>query len=71
MIIIVLVYVANIFLNRFLTFLTVRNEGQKIGIMTYDWQWLWFVPVLGNTFCVAYFIVSLKRRTNWFTGKYW
>jgi hypothetical protein len=61
--IIIIVYVLNVFLNRWLNkILHIKHDGPII-------VWLWFLSVF--TTLVFLIIIINEIRGNWFTGKYW
>lgn len=66
-VIVILVYVANVFLNRFLTYLSVKNQGKNSSV-TYDVWYIWFVPIIGNLWCTLDFLSSINNNFN---GKNW
>jgi len=75
--IIILAYVANIFFNRWLTYLAVKNQG-KGESATYGNGWLWFIPAVGTGVCILDWVHSLAYKKsgsnncfNWFNGKNW
>jgi hypothetical protein len=72
--IIILAYVANIFFNRWLTYLAVKNQGKGLTV-SYDAWGVWFVPGIGNIWCLLDFLFSLSEKdskwSNWFNGKHW
>jgi hypothetical protein len=72
--IIILAYVANIFFNRWLTYLSVKNQGKWLTV-SYDDYFVWFVPGIGTIWCLLDFLSSLSEKnspwTNWFRGKNW
>jgi len=74
--IIILAYVANIFFNRWLTYLAVKNQG-KWESVTYGNGWLWFIPAAGTLVCILDWVHSLAYKksdskwSNWFNGKNW
>jgi hypothetical protein len=61
--IIILAYVANVFLNRWLNKIDYKNYGSSIE------PFLWFLPIIGT----IVFLCSLigEWKDNWFTGKNW
>ena len=63
-------YVAHIFLCRYLTYLSVRNQGKFLTI-TYEAPFLWFVPGIGTLWCLFDFLASLNHVRGVFTGKNW
>lgn len=69
--IIILAYVANIFLTRFFTYLAVKNEGRHMSV-TYSHFILWFIPIIGNIACFIDWLTSINYdNRSWFTGKNW
>lgn len=64
-IIIIILYILNIFLNRYLNKIAYKHSGA-----TKAWQ-IWFIPIL-PTLVLFFGIISEKINfDNWFTGKYW
>lgn len=69
-IIILLAYVANIFLNRWINKLIYRNYNETI------WVGGWFLAVFGTVFFIVVYAYHLsddlfEEKSNWFTGKNW
>jgi hypothetical protein len=66
--IIILAYVANVFLNRWLNKIIYKELNHEKVL------WLWFIPVL-ITIVFIWVILEesekFKFKSNWFTGKYW
>ncbi len=64
-IIIILVYILNVFFNRWLN---------KIMYKKYDKEpipAIWFLSFIGTIICFIAFYKELEIKDNWFTGKYW
>jgi hypothetical protein len=64
--IIILAYIANIFLNRWLNYKLWQQDKD-----TPKCPLMWFIPV---AYVIAFIIVILDNeewKNNWFTGKYW
>jgi hypothetical protein len=65
--IIIIAYVLNVFLNRWLNKLIYkydRDPELMIGV--------WFIPIVSTLFfLIVLIILSANKDTNWFTGKYW
>jgi hypothetical protein len=65
--IIILAYVANVFLNRWLNKIVFKIDEDYVIIPN-----IWFVPVVVT---IAFLVIIIKEKnkpeTNWFTGKYW
>ena len=65
--IIIIAYVLNVFLNRWLNKLIYkydRDPDLMIGV--------WFIPIVSTLFfLIVLIIVSADKDNNWFTGKYW
>ncbi len=69
--IIILAYIASVFLNRFFTYLAVKNQGKNLT-MTYEYWVIWFIPAVGTLFCLIELLLSMKNNNNnWFSGKNW
>jgi hypothetical protein len=70
--IIILAYVANVFLNRTLTYFSVKNQC-KYYTISYDFPFVWFIPIWGNIWCTLDFISSFDNKNNRgkFYGKNW
>ncbi len=67
--IIILTYIANIFLARFFNKLLFKLDENFNSIPI-----IWFIPLIGLvSYSVIYLIESSKsnNRSNWFTGKDW
>lgn len=59
--IIILAYVANVFLNRWL-------NKQLFRVCKYpSLVWFWFIPIFGT----PVLLLLLLENTDWFTGKHW
>ena len=65
--IIILAYVANVFLNRWLNKIVFKIDNYYVIIPL-----IWFVPVVVT---IAFLVIIIEEKnkpeTNWFTGKYW
>ena len=65
--IIILAYIANVFIARYLNYLLYKKDDEF-----YPKHWgVWFIPI-GPV--VAFTIILLERikiKKNWFTGRYW
>jgi uncharacterized membrane protein len=62
-VIIILAYLGNIFLNRWLNKIDYKKYHGSIE------PFIWFIPIIGT----VVFLVSLvgEWKNNWFTGKNW
>ena len=71
--IIITAYIANVFLCRRLTRLSVKNQGKYMTV-TFDYPVVWFIPILGNIWCSLDYFSSLSdkdcKRSRFF-GKNW
>lgn len=64
--IIILAYVANVFLNRWLNKIYWKQDNNNKVL-----PWSWFFSLF-NTAVLLYLIVDKSfEHINWFTGKYW
>jgi hypothetical protein len=63
--IIILAYVANVFLNRWLNKIAWKKELIDILPIT------WFIPILSTIGYLSIFINEINPKSNWFTGKNW
>ena len=63
--IIILAYVANVFLNRWLNKIAWKKELIDILPIT------WFIPILSTIGYLSIFINEINFKSNWFTGKNW
>jgi len=62
--IVVLAYVANVFLNRWLNKLWVKENPNNPIIPL---AWFFSIPAT-----IAFFVmINSLKNSNWFTGKYW
>jgi len=63
---IILAYIGNVFLNRWLNKIVYKKNIAKIEVFT------WFIPVLVT---IAFILVLLnhfiEKKSNWFIGKHW
>ena len=69
--IIVIAYILNVFLNRYITYRAVKNGGIKDWMMSYSWYWVWFVPFVGNAICIVDFLSTISNNRGRFGGKDW
>lgn len=65
---IILAYVASVFLNRWLNYLIYKyfddlDEEDIVPI-------IWFIPVIGTIFIIVT-VLQLLYSESWFTGKHW
>ena len=63
--IIIIAYVANVFLNRWLNKIAWKKE--LIDILPI----MWFIPILSTIGYLSIFINEINPKSNWFTGKNW
>jgi hypothetical protein len=61
---IIVAYIANVFLNRWLNYLIVKKYDEPKA------PFFWFFSLFST---IVFFIVILEnvKFTNWFTGKHW
>lgn len=64
--IVILAYVANVFLNRWLNKVLYKKDFLEIAPCLF-----WFIPFLFTTFILIILLREFKTKNNWFTGKYW
>lgn len=67
--IILLAYVANVFLNRW-----INKIAHKIDDYIPKMVLFWFVPIIPS--CMFLFLIAINKyddmeKDNWFTGKHW
>lgn len=65
-IIIILAYIANIFLNRWL-----NKKLLQIDRFTSINPVIWFIPIVPIFSYIVLILDSMEWGDNWFTGKYW
>jgi hypothetical protein len=63
--IILLAYVVNIFLNRWLNKIAYKKGYCEILV------WAWFIPILPSVAILTHIIASIEIKGNWFNGKNW
>lgn len=61
---IILAYVANVFLNRWLDKMLVKKLG------SYPIPWFWFCSLFATATLLFALIID-NKLINWFTGKHW
>ena len=61
---IILAYVANVFLNRWLNYLLWIKTGRKPDLF------IWFLPLIATP-TLLYDLISRGKFFDWFTGKHW
>ena len=61
--IIILAYILNVFFCRYLTYLAVKNQGKWLTV-SYDAWVVWFVPIIGNIWCLLDFLCSLSEKDS-------
>ena len=62
--IIIIAYILNVFLNRWLNYIVYKNDKVKATP-------IWFFSIIGTVAFLAIMIINYFDRPNWFTGKYW
>lgn len=67
--IVILAYVANVFLNRWLNFLIVKR-GVDGSILPYSWFLSFICTIIYLLFMIGDLNLT-KKFINWFKGKYW
>lgn len=63
--IIILAYVANVFLNRWLNKIAYKRRYLNIDV------WAWFIPFSCSIVMLIIILQNIKIKDNWFTGKKW
>jgi len=63
--IIVLAYVANVFLNRWLNKIVYKRGYDEIA------AWAWFLPIVCTIAMIIIILENSEIKDNWFTGKNW
>lgn len=63
--IIILAYIASVFLNRWLNKIAYKREYLNINV------WVWFIPFSCSIAIIAIILENVKIKDNWFTGKHW
>jgi hypothetical protein len=64
--IIIIAYVLNIFLNRWLNKIAYKlDDYNKPNVFS------WFIPISPTLFYLILIIGDTEYKTNWFTGKNW
>jgi len=61
----ILAYVVNIFLNRWLNKIAYKRGDANIEFL------YWFVPIATTMAMLAIVLQNIKIKKNWFTGKNW
>ena len=61
----ILAYIANVFLNRWLNKIAYKRGDAEIEI------WLWFIPILTSIVMLIIILDNIEKKNNWFTGKNW
>lgn len=64
--IIILAYIANIFLNRWLNY-----KLWKINNHYEASYFIWFIPIVSTLAYIIVLLTEIEIKDNWFTGKYW
>ena len=64
--IIIIAYVLNVFLNRWL-----NKVAYKIGNYNKPMVLSWFIPITPTLFFLLLIVAETDFKINWFTGKYW
>jgi ABC-type multidrug transport system fused ATPase/permease subunit len=65
---IILAYIASVFLNRWLNYLIYKyfDDLDEEDIIPF----IWFIPVIGTIFIIVS-VLQLLYSASWFTGKHW
>lgn len=63
--IIILAYVASVFLNRWLNKIAYKRLCADITV------WSWFVPIACSIAMIIIILENIEIKKNWFTGKNW
>jgi cytochrome c-type biogenesis protein CcmH/NrfF len=63
--IIILAYIANIFLNRWSNKIAYKKGCSEIAL------WTWFIPIACTIAMIILIVENVKIKDNWFTGKNW
>ncbi len=63
--IIILAYVVNIFLSRWLNKIAYKKDYAIIAV------WAWFIPIACAIAMIIIIAENIKIKKNWFTGKNW
>lgn len=63
--IIILAYVASVFLNRWLNKIIYKKGYVDIDV------WAWFIPFVCAIAMIIIILENIKIKNNWFTGKNW
>jgi len=61
----ILAYIANVFLNRWLNKIAYKRGDANIEFL------YWFVPIATTMAMLAIVLQNIKIKKNWFTGKNW
>ncbi len=61
---IIIAYILNVFLNRWLNYILYKNGGSNIPT-------IWFLSIIGTILFLTIIIIEYFNKPNWFTGKYW
>ena len=65
--IIILAYIANVFIARHLNYLLYKKNDEF-----YYKRWgVWFIPIAPVIAFTIILLGHIKIKKNWFTGKYW
>ncbi len=64
-IVLILAYIANVFLNRWLNKIAYKRGDANIEFL------YWFVPIATTMAMLAIVLQNIKIKKNWFTGKNW
>ena len=62
---IIIGYILNVFLNRWLNYILYTKYCQRREIV------IWFLAIAGTTIFIIAIITNYFEYENWFTGKYW
>ena len=63
--IIILAYIANVFLNRWLNKIAYKGGHDVIAV------WAWFLPIGCTIAMIIIILENIEIKDNWFTGKKW
>jgi hypothetical protein len=63
--IIILAYVASVFLNRWLNKTAYKGGYGEIAV------WAWFIPIACSIAMIIIMLENIEIKDNWFTGKNW
>jgi hypothetical protein len=61
---IIIGYILNVFLNRWLNYIIYKKSGTKA-------PFIWFLSLIGTGTLLIVIVINDVNKQNWFTGKYW